>query len=189
MTVDDRLTRTVDAITEKLRDELTRELAASSLESRDEAALGRLADAMRAMDYARSLTDILETLATAASNESARSGVFVITGGVVRSFRLFGFAARFEDEAIELPVDHAGVLTDAIAQRTVAASATSPFEGALAPGVNAIALPLVLAGAPVGVVYAEAADTAVLEILTRFASRALEAQTAMKTARAIAEPA
>jgi hypothetical protein len=189
MTADDRLARAVDAIGDKLRDELTRELAALSLESRDDAALARMADAMRAIDYARSLTDILETLATAASNESPRCGVFVITGGVVRSFRLFGFAARFEDEPIEMPIDRAGVLTDAIAQRTVALAAASPFEPALPADVKAIAVPLVLAGAPIGVLYAEGVDTAVLEILTRFASRALEALTAMKTARAIAEPA
>jgi len=37
------------------------------------------------------------------------------------------------------------------------------------------------------VLYVEGADLPTMEILARFASRALEALTAMKTARAIAE--
>ena len=50
-----------------------------------------------------------------------------------------------------------------------------------------MAAPLVLAGASIGALYAEGADPTTLEILTRYASRALEALTALKTARAVAE--
>jgi hypothetical protein len=187
MTLDDRLKRAVDSLGEKLRDEITKELSSLSLAApRDEAGLSRLADAMRAIDYAKSLSDILETLATAASNESARAGVFLVTGSALRSFRLFGFPAQFEDAPVELPLSRAGVLADAIRQCTVATADASPFDD-LPPGVNATAIPLVLAGAPVGALYVEGADVAAVEILARFASRALEAQTAMKAARAVAE--
>jgi len=187
MTLDDRLKRAVDTLGEKLRDEIAKELSSLDLASpRDEATLSRLADAMRAIDYGRSLSDILETLATAASNESARAGVFLMTGATLRSFRLFGFPAQFEDAPIDLPLKRAGVLADAIAQRTLATAAAGPFDE-LPPGVTAIAVPLVLAGAPVGALYVEGADIATVEILARFASRALEAQTAMKAARAVAE--
>ena len=57
----------------------------------------------------------------------------------------------------------------------------------LPPDVTAMAIPIVLAGSPVGALYAEGADLPTLEILTRFAARALEAMTALKTARAVAD--
>ena len=187
MTLDDRLKRAVDSLSDKLRDEITKELSSLNLAPPpDEAGLARIADALRALDYAKSLSDILDTLATAASNEAARAGVFLVTGNAVRSFRLFGFPASYEDTPIELPLGNAGVIADAINQRTLAMTTEGPFD-ALPPDVDAIAIPMVLAGSPVGVLYAEGADVPTLEILTRFASRALEAQTAMKTARAVAD--
>ena len=189
MQLDDRLKKAVDSLGARLRDEIEKELAALPLaaDGRDaDVRLGRIADALRAIDFAKSLTDVLETLATAASNESARAGIFLLHGSSVRGFRLFGFPARFEDAPLELPLSRAGVIADAIAQRIVVSTTHSPFDE-LPPDVVATAIPIVLAGAAVGALYAEGADVPVLEILTRFASRALEAQTAMKTARAIAE--
>ena len=60
MTREDRLKRAVDTLGDKLRDEIAKELSALNLGSQlDEAAMGRLADALRAIDYARSRTDIL----------------------------------------------------------------------------------------------------------------------------------
>jgi hypothetical protein len=187
MTLDDRLKKAVDSLGDKLRDEIAKELSSLNLgPPAGDAAIGRLADALRAIDVGTSLSDILETLATAASNESARAGVFLLSGGGVRSFRLFGFRARFEDAPAELPLARAGVIADAIRQRTMATSVDGPFDQ-LPPDVKAIAAPLVLAGAPIGALYAEGADATTIEILTRFASRALEALTALKTARAVAE--
>ena len=157
MPMDDRLRRAVDSLGDKLRDEIARELGSLDLAQAptvDTAALGRLADAIQEIDRATSLTDILETLATAAKNESARAGVFLMSGGHLRSFRVFGFPADID----ELPAD-----------------------------VKANAVPLVLAGAKIGELYVEGGDRAIVEILARFASRALEAMTAMKTARAVAE--
>src|SRR4051812_33079037 len=119
--MDDRLKRAVDSLGDRLRDEIAKELSSLELaQPANDAATARLADALRAIDYARSLSDILETLATAASNEAARAGVFLLSGGDVRSFRLFGFPARFEDAPIELALARAGVIADAIGQRTMA---------------------------------------------------------------------
>ena len=187
MTLDDRLKRAVDSLGDKLRDEIAKELTSlSRAEPRDDAKLSRLADAMRAIDQAKSLSEILEALAAAASKEATRAGVFLMNGESLRGFRLFGFPAQFEGAPVELQLSRAGVLADAIQQRTVATSATGPFD-ALPPDVKAVAIPLVLAGAPVGALYVEGADEAAVEILARFASRALEAQTAMKAARAFAD--
>ena len=187
MNLDDRLKRAVDSLGDRLRDEIAKELSTLELAPpSDETAVSRLADALRAIDYGRSLSDILETLATAASNESARAGVFLLSGDVLRSFRLFGFPAVYEDAPIELSVSRAGVLAGAIQTRTVVTSEAGVFDE-LPPGVEAVAIALVLAGSPIGALYAEGADVPALEILTRFASRALEAHTAMKTARAVAD--
>jgi hypothetical protein len=186
--MDDRLKRAVDALGDRLRDEIAKELSSLNLApSADDTGTARLADALRAIDDAKSLSDILETLATAASHEAARAGVFLLSGGGVRSFRLFGFPARSNDASLEIPLAGAGVIAEAVRRRIVATALTVPFDHALPPDVKAIAAPLVLAGAPIGVLYAEAADTTTIEILTRFASRALEALTALKTARAVAE--
>jgi len=187
MPLDERLQQAVDAIGDRLREQLTHELSALELAPpRDDAAIGRLADALRAIDYAKSLSDILETLATAAGNEAARAGVFLLSGVGIRAFRLFGFPALYEDAPLELPMSRAGVIADAIRQRTTAASAEGPFDR-LPPDVKAVAIPLSLAGAPIGALYVEGADIPTVEILARFASRALEAVTALKTARAVAE--
>jgi hypothetical protein len=154
MPLDDRLKRAVDSLGDKLRDEIAKELATLDLAPpQTAAAAGRLADSLRAIDEAASLSDILETLSTLVSLESARSGVFVMSGGRLRGFRV----VDIPDDVDRLPSDLKS-------------------------------FPLVLAGSQVGAVYAESgADLAAIEILTRFASRALQAMTAMKTARAVAE--
>lgn len=155
MPLDDRLKRAVDSLGDKLRDQIANELATLDLAGpQDTASIDRLADAMREIDRATSLTDVLEALASAARNESSKAGVFLLSNGHMRSFRVFGFP----DDIDQLPAD-----------------------------VKAAGLPLELAGAQIGAVYVEGAARAVVEILTRFASRALEAMTAMKTARAVAE--
>ncbi|HUK33758.1 MAG TPA: hypothetical protein VLV86_07605 [Vicinamibacterales bacterium] len=199
MTLDERLQQAVDTLGDKFRDELTRELHSLSDDWKaqlppppppappvDTTAVARLADAVRAIDEATSLSALLDALATAAGNESARAGVFLVRNEDVRSFRLSNFPARYEDAPITVPLNDAGVVRDAVTQRATATSDASPFDE-LPPGVTAIAIPLVLAGAAIGALYVEAADLPTMEVLARFASRALEAQTAMKTARAIAE--
>ena len=155
MTLDERLQRAVDAIGDRLRDDLTRELSSLNLTPpKDDAAIARLADALREIDRAYSLSDILDALATAARQESKRAGVFLLSGGRMRAFGASGFG----DDIDQIPA-----------------------------AVKSAGLPLVLAGTEIGAVYVEGGDVAAIEILVRFASRALEAMTAMKTARAVAE--
>src|SRR5262245_16746695 len=106
MSLDDRLQRAIDTLgekfNEKFRDEFTRELQSLSDDLKaqapppapppppapDNSAIVRLADAVRALDSAPSLSDVLHTLGTSAGNESARAGVFVIRDGELRSVKL-----------------------------------------------------------------------------------------------------
>src|SRR5579872_3400701 len=136
MTFDERLQQAVDTLGDKFReqfrDELTRELQSVLDDWKaqlpppppqpvvDTTAMARLAEALRSIDVAASLSEILHTLATSAGNESARAGVFLIRDDVVRSFRVCGFPARYEDAPIELPLTGAGVIRDAGEQRGIA---------------------------------------------------------------------
>src|SRR5438045_2471989 len=98
MNIDDRLKKAVDSLGDKLRDEIAKELSSLNLAptSEDDAATARLADALRAIDTATSLSDILETLAATASKGAARAGVFLLSATGVRSFRISGFPMRFD---------------------------------------------------------------------------------------------
>ena len=156
MNMDERLKKAVDTLGDKLREEIAKELATLTLAPasapQDSGTAGRLADALRAIDQAASLTEILETLATMVSLESSRSGVYLKSNGRLRAFRAFDIP----EDADQIPADMK-------------------------------ALPLVIAGEQIGVVYVDDTNLPAVEILTMFASRALEAMTALKTARAVAE--
>src|SRR3954454_7011198 len=122
MTLDERLQRAVDTLGDKfrdtLRDDLARELQSLSADWKAEAAppappaptapaaditaVVRLADAVRAIDEATSLSDILDRLAASAGNESARAGVFLVRADELCSFRLSGFPARYDEAPIAL---------------------------------------------------------------------------------------
>jgi hypothetical protein len=160
----------------------------------------RLADAIRALDEAHALTDVLDTLAECAGREVERAAVLVVKDGRLNGWRLFGFeAGAGPARSIELSLDAAG-LPGAVVRTGVSVSRPAVDPGpsparqpALPPfaqdaGVrHAMALPVTVGGAVVAVLYADAArsdapsDTsrwpAVLDVLARHASRVLEAMT------------
>jgi hypothetical protein len=202
MTLDDQLRRAVDTLGDKLRDDIARELHVITDEwaSRtvrnlappppppqppDSGVADRLVAAVRTIDQARTLSEVLDTLATEVGGDASRAAVFVVRDGRVRSWRLVGFPARFDGERIDLSLDEAGVVAEAVSSGALASSAASLFDQ-LESGVEAIAAPIVLAGEPVAVLYAEGGERASVEVLARFAARALEALTALRAARAVA---
>src|SRR3954466_7556965 len=115
MPLDDRLKRAVDALGDKLRDEIAKELSTLDLSPphANTASIDRLADALREIDRATSLTDILEALATAVKTESTKAGVFLLSEGRMRSFRVFGLPEDIDVlpadvKASGLPLELAG---------------------------------------------------------------------------------
>jgi len=171
----------------------------------ERAAHERLVEAIGAIDHARSLSEILDTLASAAGREAARAGVLLVRRGRLRGWRFVGFGAPLDEAPdIECPLDEAGVVADAV--RTGAAASLEGFSPAGAPpfadsplGRDALALPVAIGGQIVAVLYADqgsgppdsagapAAWQATLEIIARHAARCLEAVTAFRTAKVFAD--
>jgi hypothetical protein len=162
------------------------------------AAAARLSDAIRALDEAQSLGGVLEVLADCGRREVDRIAVLVVTNGRLRGYRWWGFSGTAPASSVDLSLTQAGlagaiVQTGTMALCPAAATTTSnPHLAALPPfaqdaGVrDAAALPIVLGGTVAAVVYADAPASdagalhrwsAALDLLTRHASRVLEAMT------------
>lgn len=211
MTFDDQLKRAFDTLTDRLRDEIDRqvqsamdELAASARAETDAAvadaaaaaptvvnvpvpaeapapvdaqATARLLETIRAIDRARSLTEILDTLIKAVAQDGIGAGVWLVRGGELRHWRSAGIDTPRRDVALD---DHG-----ALAQ---AARTNAPAHG------DGFAVPIALAGHVVAVVHAtnpasEIPNADAIEIVVRYAARCLEAQTAFRTARAMTDRA
>lgn len=176
-------------------DEVSRSAGVEIAELR--ASTTRLSEAMRSFDDAQSLGQVLTALAVAGGAEVDRIAVLIVTGGRLRGYRWSGFSGTAPAGSVDLPFAHAGlagavVETGAMAWRPAVDTATSnPRLEALPPfareaGVrDAAALPIVLGGTVAAVVYADAPASpdamsrwpAALDLLTRHASRVLEAMT------------
>ncbi len=170
----------------------------------ERAAGERLVEAVRAIDRARSLSEILDTLASQAGREAARVGVLLVRGGQLRAWRFIGFDAALDDAGtFELPLDEGGIIAEAV--RTGEAAFADSGHGAMVPsfakvppGCEMLAAPIPMSGQVVAVLYADqAADEAardghpeslvvwpaILEVLARHATRCLEATTAFRAAQ------
>jgi hypothetical protein len=161
----------------------------------------RLADAVRNLDEARGLSEVLERLAQCAGHEVDRAAVLLVKGERLAGWRIAGFPAGAPAaKTIDLSVDDAGlagaVLTSGVpASRSVDATDGQPALPPFARDAgqrHAMALPVLVGGEVVAVLYADAplieapsSDArwpAVLEVLTRHASRVLEAMTVQQAA-------
>jgi hypothetical protein len=163
----------------------------------DAPASEQLLDAVRSLDRARSLSEILDTLASCAAREAARAAVFLVRGSQLRGWRFVGFDQSFSDAAsIELAAGDAGVVGVAIDRGAPESSgAAAPFAGG--SDSDSFAMPIAIAGETVAALYADGSPhagartpgTPALEILCRHAAQALEAMVALKAARVLTEPA
>ncbi len=164
---------------------------AAAIARGDAGASDRLANAIRTLDRARSLSEILDTLASCAAREAARIGILVVAADRFRGWRFIGFDPSFDDAArIDVSVEQSGVIGEAarsIAPAGVGDGIQPPSFASDANGRPAIAIPLVLSGQTVAVLYAELEEAqrqraeGTLEIVARHAARCLEAVTAFKT--------
>jgi hypothetical protein len=166
-----------------------------------------LRDAVARLDEATSLSECLDALSDGVAGHAVRTMVFVLRGHVLRAWRLSGFGGAPPSPAsLSVPLDLSGELWQ-VAERgrqrdihpqtfgrdTDPALAFACLEG----GAVGLATPVLVAGRTVAVVYADAGDTheaalggwpARIEVLTRHASRCLEALTATKAAAVAAPP-
>jgi flagellar biosynthesis/type III secretory pathway protein FliH len=178
--------------------------ALPALPTGDLAASQRLADAVRAIDRARSLSEILDTLASCAGREVARVAVLLVQGPQLRGWRFLGFGPAFDTASgVEIAVDDSGIIADAV--RTAAASAADSAAGSapafaqLPPGRESLAVPVTMGGQVVAVLYGDQgtgeqgepevrlAWPSSLEVMTRHAARCLESVTAFREAQMMTE--
>jgi hypothetical protein len=168
----------------------------------------RLLDAVRLLDRARSLSETLDTLASCAAEETPRAAVLTIRGGRAHGWRFIGFGPLDQEPSIDLSLDHAGIIANAVRANAVASGQPAPPFAELPHGASCIALPIALGGDVVAVLYADAGsshsesrtptsesrittpesrlpEADALEILTRYAARRIEALTAFKVARSL----
>jgi hypothetical protein len=156
-----------------------------------------LLDALRAIDEASSLSATLAAVVKGAALESPRAALFIVNGTALQEWPVDGVpsvhAGRISCEGQE-----AGFLADVLRRGEPQAidgtngSAAPAFAG-IAAGRRAVAVPFVLGGQPVALLYADEGtdgqplpswrDT--VQILGRHASACLGYLTAVRTAQAL----
>ena len=169
MSFDEQLSRAFETLSDRLRGEIDEqvrrtaaELIAAAHADRQAAAAAtppndgssaRLTDALQALDRARSLTELLDTLVARARAEASSADIWLLRDGRLHPWRSTG-----SDDAVN-------EMAPAIERGTA----------------------LTVGGATVAYLFVEPRTTNV-DLLTRYASRCLEAMTAFKTARALTQP-
>jgi hypothetical protein len=192
----------------RVQERVEAEVAASreDLRSADLGASERLIDAVRAMDRDRSLTEILDSLASCAGRETARVGLLLWQGGKLHGWRFIGFGPAFDAAStIVIPPEESGIIAEAIRTGDAISSDTSgalaaPGFAALPGGREGLAVPVTMNGDVIAVLYADQGTGAeaeqrpstltwpdAIEILARHAARCLEAATAITAIRALTE--
>ena len=163
----------------------------------------RLLESVRAIDGAASLTEVLDALTFAAAKEAGRSAMLVMKGDRLVGWRTAGFG-RLDDEPHSIESSTADVDALAVAVNTgrpaIVGSGSvlaAPAFSQLPPDRPGLAVPLLVAGRPVAVLYAEHGAAAPLspgwtspvEVLVRHAGRCLEAMAVSRGAHARAAAA
>ena len=163
------------------------------------AAVSRLLESVRGLDGATSLSEVLDALALAAAREAARAAVVVLRNDRVHGWRMSGFGARdAQPKAIDLALAESGVIGHAISvaravtTRDTQVAATGPGFEVLPADSTGLAVPVIVGGRVVAVVYADSVSVdgsdrqvpsswpELVEILARHAGRCLEALAAQK---------
>ena len=174
--------------------------------SADLAASQRLVEAIRALDGGRSLTDILDTLASCASREAPRVAVLLAGTGELRGWRFIGFGPAFDvGSTVIVSLEEGGLIAEAVRTSMAVSSDASgtvaaPVFAALPGGRECAAVPVTMGGETVAVLYADRGTSDeedqeasaptwpdALELLARHAARCLEATTAIKAMRMLSK--
>ena len=162
------------------------------------AAVERLMGAVDAISAARSLSEVLKSLVDAAAREASRVALFIVDGSQLRTFAYQGFGASSPvPDRLAAP---GGVLSEALRAREAVSTASDlgqapPVFASLPPDRAAIAVPILLDGQPVALLYADdgtgpqpevpAAWPETVRILGRHAAAWLAFVTTARAAQAI----
>jgi hypothetical protein len=191
-------TRVSQAVTESLAVQQRRfdETMERLTRDRHEAELARLqglADALRSIDEARSLGEVLDRLTQAAAAIVDRVAVLVVQGDRLQTWRVAGLAAAEARPGAEIALEAAGPLGAAVREGQLVHGA---LDGQVPPSFAAsptarhfAAAPLTVGGVVVAAAYGDALPDSpalddqwpvVMGVLARHASRVLEAMTVQR---------
>ena len=165
------------------------------------AGVTRLLESIRGLDGATSLSEVLDALGQAAGREASRAAVLVVRHERLLGWKLAGFGARdAQPKSVELGLNEGGVIGLAVGSarpvttRDSSTAAGGPGFAQLPADRTGFAVPVIVGGRVVAVVYADSVTSdgrehtvpsgwpEVIEVLVRHAARCLEALTAQKTA-------
>jgi hypothetical protein len=180
-------------------EELRASVAAAQVKERESEMAGvtRLLESVRGLDGATSLSEVLDALALGAAREAARAGVVVLRGDRIQGWRLSGFGARDKQpKSVDLTIGESGVIGLAIgaarAVNTTDSQNSGPGFEALPENGLGLAVPVIVGGRVVAVVYADAVSIdgsprhvpsswpELIEVMARHAGRCLEALTTQR---------
>ena len=164
------------------------------------AAVSRLLESVRGLDGATSLSEVLDALALAAAREAARAAVVVLRAERIQGWRMAGFGPRDKQpKSVDLSLAESGVIglaigaARAVTTRDSQTAAVGPGFETLPADRMGLAVPVIVGGRVVAVVYADAVSIdghqkhvpsswpELIEVLARHAGRCLEALTNQKT--------
>jgi len=147
----------------------------------------RMLESVRVLDNASSLTEVLDALTAGASKEAGRAAMLVVKGDRLIGWRTFGFGALdLEPRAIEQSTSDVGALAAAVNTGRPAVTGagsvlTAPAFSEAPADRPGLAVPLLVAGRCVAVLYADPGATSPapgwtspVEVLVRHAARCLE---------------
>ena len=174
--------------------------ALGSEEPQSDEILARVLDGVRRLDQASRLTDVLDTLVELAGNEASRAAVLTVQADHIHGWRFIGFDSTLDDASqVDLECGEAGIVGRAV--ETGAACSVvggpdgepeeaEPAFAALPTGAHALAVPVLVGGRVMAVVYGDDAERRSaaawresLEVLACHAGQCLEALTAVRTAQ------
>ena len=186
----------------KAADEMKAAVAHARVKEREieMAGVTRLLESIRGLDGATTLSEVLDALALAAAREAARAAVVVLRGERINGWKLSGFGPRdAQPKMIDVALADSGVIglaigaARAVTTRDGQSAAVGPGFEKIPPDRMGLAVPVVVGGRVVAVVYADAVTLdgherpvpsswpELIEVLARHAGRCLEALTAQKT--------
>ena len=167
------------------------------------AGMTRLLESIRGLDGASSLSEVLDALALASGREAARAAVVVLRGERIQGWKISGFGHRDpQPKSIDLALAESGVIgmavgaARAVTTRDGESAAAGPGFESLPDDRMGLAVPVIVGGRVVAVVYADGVShdglersvpsgwPEVIEVLARHAGRCLEALTTQRGAAA-----
>ena len=156
----------------------------------------RLLAGVRTIDSARSLSDTLTAVTTAAATLAPRAALFVVNGRDVQGWRAAGFTGQ-SPATLRLSNDASGLIATAISSVSIASTVNTPAPAfaALPSDRAGLAVPLTVGGQSVAVLYADDGATGeseapaswpeAMQILAAHASACLSHITASRTTQAM----